>query len=269
MKKYTKWVRYVLGVIKTNALLNFANFYYRNMKQINRVIYFMYLSEKFKNKFKMQYELNLNSGVLETQEGIKIDFQTIDPIIFFETYCFRIHDEPEIYEVGKTMLDVGANVGDTALLYASKGCEVYSLEPNPKYYSKMLKNIDLNPSLKNKIIPIKAAIGKDINSEEYGGYISYTISNFLKQQKLESVDYLKVDIKPNEKYITVEDLKKVKNALAIEYANEDEKELKELIVKIKKAGFEKIRTFQHSTDSKADIKKVGIVVGYRLYQKNE
>ena len=51
----------------------------------------------------------------------------------------------------KIIVDIGGNIGDTALQFAKQGAEVYSFEPVPPIYDIALKNIDLNPDLKDKI----------------------------------------------------------------------------------------------------------------------
>ena len=56
----------------------------------------------------------------------------------------------------KTVVDIGASVGDTAVFFAGNGAkQIYALEPFPKSYEKALENISLNGfdnliSLKNE-----------------------------------------------------------------------------------------------------------------------
>jgi len=56
------------------------------------------------------------------------------------------------------VLDIGAYVGDTALYYARRGAFVVAVEPLPDNYNFMLRNLELNPTLKARIIPINAAV---------------------------------------------------------------------------------------------------------------
>ena len=51
----------------------------------------------------------------------------------------------------KTVIDIGGNIADTALMFAKEGAEVYAFEPVPPIYEHALENIDLNPDLKNNI----------------------------------------------------------------------------------------------------------------------
>ena len=49
------------------------------------------------------------------------------------------------------IIDIGSNVGDTALDFASKGLIVYGFEPVRELYEISLKNAQLNPHLKDRI----------------------------------------------------------------------------------------------------------------------
>ena len=100
-------------------------------------------------------------------DGAKIYFDFFDPAVVTETWLY------EIYFLGHDLskwfiLDVGAYIGDTALYYAKRGAFVVAVEPLPSHYEDMLKNIELNPDLKSKIIPINVAIGSEDGYAEFG-----------------------------------------------------------------------------------------------------
>jgi len=77
---------------------------------------------------------------------------------------------------GKEVVDVGANIGDTAIYFAVNGAKhVYAFEPYPFSYKIALKNIKLN-KLEKKVTLLNEAIGKenktiyiDENYENTGG----------------------------------------------------------------------------------------------------
>ncbi|MFP3257413.1 MAG: FkbM family methyltransferase [Candidatus Nanopusillus acidilobi] len=59
------------------------------------------------------------------------------------------------------ILDVGGEVGDTALYFALKGAKkVIVIEPFPNNYEYLVKNINYN-NFQDKIIPINAMVGKE------------------------------------------------------------------------------------------------------------
>jgi FkbM family methyltransferase len=95
--------------------------------------------------------------LLRMPDGILLTIESFDPTIIAETWLYDIHflgfDLSDWF-----VLDIGAFVGDTALYYARRGAFVVAVEPLPSNYETMLRNLELNPELKPRIIPINAAI---------------------------------------------------------------------------------------------------------------
>ena len=85
-------------------------------------------------------------------EDIKIYNPTIYPLneIFME-YFVDYYNDFDIDYKDRIIIDIGANSGDTALYFASKGATVYGFEPVREYYEMALKNFDLNPDLSKNI----------------------------------------------------------------------------------------------------------------------
>ena len=99
-----------------------------------------------------EFLLRMPDGILLT-----INSYSFNPLIIAETWLYDIHflgfDLSDWF-----VLDIGAFVGDTALYYARRGAFVVAVEPLPSYYEAMLRNLELNPELKSRIISINAAI---------------------------------------------------------------------------------------------------------------
>lgn len=77
--------------------------------------------------------------------------------IIFESFLYGYYDY--IYcSDGEHLIDIGANVGDTAIYFANKGYNVFAFEPLPHICEIAKKNIDLNPTLKEKICFINKAV---------------------------------------------------------------------------------------------------------------
>lgn len=117
-------------------------------------------------------------------------------------------------------IDVGANIGSTALAWAhatSVG-KIFALEPHPDTYRRLLKNTELNDATRI-IFPRQIAVGaKDgeirlFISEEgsmamkpgiykwQGREISsplITLDTFIKKEHITSIDILKIDIEGSE-----------------------------------------------------------------------
>ncbi|MFP3190536.1 MAG: FkbM family methyltransferase [Thermoproteota archaeon] len=96
---------------------------------------------------KLRYKLKI-----ETREGVG-DWETV---FLKEEYKWLIEGQKD-----PIILDVGGEVGDTALYFALKGAKkVIVIEPFPNNYEYLVKNINYN-NFQDKIIPINAMVGKE------------------------------------------------------------------------------------------------------------
>ena len=101
-----------------------------------------------------------NDSLLRMPDGILLTLGSFDPLVLAETWLYKIHFLGFDLS-GWFVLDVGAYIGDTALYYAKRGAFVVAIEPLPSNYNAMLRNIELNPDLKPRIIPINIAISSE------------------------------------------------------------------------------------------------------------
>jgi FkbM family methyltransferase len=107
------------------------------------------------------WEIDPTSEVITIPNGIRITLDSvIDPVVIAETFVYDIHFMgPSL--AGQVIVDVGANVGDTALYFANLGARVIAYEPDPSNFAKLLRNLRLNPELAAKISPHNEAVGPD------------------------------------------------------------------------------------------------------------
>ena len=89
---------------------------------------------------------------------------------------------------GKVVIDVGANIGDTAIYFALNGAKhVYAFEPFPYSYKLLLKNIRSN-GLGSKITPINEGCGGVSSyisvSEDYESHGSSALRSSRKGKKV-------------------------------------------------------------------------------------
>ncbi len=231
-------------------LVKYGKQYHNRIRIINHL---NYLSTQLKDG--MTIGVNIKKGIIISDDGIKFYIEKIQPEIFFETFGAKIHD---VFGNGngEILIDAGACFGDSSLFYAKRNFKVYAIEPNPTNYAAMLENIKLNPNLKNRITTLHEAIGPNgqidfsIRSGGiYGGGTletnkgriikikSVTLATLLKRQKLKYCDYLKMDCKGGERYLTTKDLQKVRKAIKIEYSYNDKEDTKKLINIVKNSGF--------------------------------
>jgi len=210
------------------------------------------------------FELN-GKKVIELESDLRFYLDSITPGIIIEAFIQKIHNVETSEDLkGKTVVDVGAECGDTAIFYANKGAIVYSFEPVKAHYDAMVRNISLNPRLAKQITPINAAIGKDgilkfyqsdkADIAEAASFVynvhgedvkisdvkGYSLKSAYSEFGLKQIDLLKMDCKGCEYFLSESDLENV-SSMKIEYLNyDDSHKLEELLGKIKNAGFQYI-----------------------------
>ncbi len=89
--------------------------------------------------------------ITNLEDGNKIKFHNNEVFTIFESFFYGEYEFVPYCEDEKILIDIGANIGDTALYFANKGYDVYAFEPLPQICEIAYKNIDLNPNLKERI----------------------------------------------------------------------------------------------------------------------
>lgn len=131
--------------------------------------------------------------------------------------------EPEMVSLFKTLiqpndtvLDIGANIGCTSLLFGDLAQQVYSFEPSPTTHRWLVENVQ-RAKLKN-VKPINLGLGKDAGTFELtfepnnrsGGFVSNLTSacdghqvekitiargdDFIREHQIAKVDFIKIDV---------------------------------------------------------------------------
>ena len=137
--------------------------------------------------------------------------------LIIEQYIEDLYRLEGVMLEGKTVIDIGANLGDATLLFASKGANVIAFEPVRVTFSRLLKNIQENSFGKkikvfnvglsdcNKVIQIKIDPSNTIgfsfefeNKNKTGKLNNETVElvdciNFLSENGINKCDILKVD----------------------------------------------------------------------------
>jgi FkbM family methyltransferase len=95
--------------------------------------------------------------------------------IIFENFIGGAYND--IVVDNKTVVDIGAGVGDTSILFALKGAKrVIALEPFFNLFKKAMINVKIN-NLENKILLLNAALGSsdDVVCTEFGDVLKYRV----------------------------------------------------------------------------------------------
>jgi len=162
----------------------------------------------FSNIFKISDEIYCYSKYL-------LPINHFEPSVFADQYGLRKISDPE-YFADKCIIDVGAFIGDSALILSPlTSSKLYAFEATSKYYDLLEKTIKLN-GLKN-VIPIHAALGAEcgrttisvagscstfltpnIEPEDTEEVRMITLDSFVEENGLE-VGLIKVDIEGYER----------------------------------------------------------------------
>ena len=156
------------------------------------------------------------------------------PEILEEIYLKKVYDPYLLGKTDLTILDVGANIGLTSFFFKDFG-KVYSLEPSKIHFDTLSELIKYN-KIEN-VIPVKVALSNSIgktrfyhndnstmfsmedkvnNKGDFEEVDTTTLEEFIKVNKIENIDLLKLDTEGSESKIIVSDgFKNVANKIKV------------------------------------------------------
>lgn len=140
-------------------------------------------------------------------------------------------------EKGDYVIDGGACYGDTALYFAAKGAEkVFSFEFLDENIDIFDKNMQMNPHFKDKITFVAQPLGqisgeklyaisngpgtsvRDVETEGAKMFETISIDDFVEQNNIEKIDFIKLDVECSEVPVlkgAIKTIQKFKPKLAI------------------------------------------------------
>lgn len=147
----------------------------------------------------------------------------MDFVSIRETFVELEYDFPYTNNLPSTILDLGANIGDTAIFYAIlfPNARIHAVEPNSHVFQKLLANTKQFPN----ILCHNCAVGNQTrlvdfsySDSHFGGSIvyrrhninvekvqMYSLSDFSQKVGVNSLDVLKFDIEGAEEFILKDD----------------------------------------------------------------
>ena len=194
-------------VLDLSKILDFPNkikFYYYIFSAVIIRYFGFKLNQTIKFKILgLVYEVSIGKGELDIiyHTNVKNDYMQFNNFIpSSEAVC----------------IDIGANIGSTSLIWAKSvnDAKIYAIEPHPVTYERLERNIKFNKA-NNKIFPRQLAVGttdgdmvlfvsdegtmamKPDNYKWKGREItvpSITLDSFIKNEKISTIDILKIDI---------------------------------------------------------------------------
>ena len=197
-----------------------------------------------------------------------------DAIAFFENYFLKVNNPNKKFEIKNDdiVIDIGAHIGYFTMYAANNANQgtVYSIEPYKESFEILKKNLKLNNITNVKTF--NAAISKvtkeitlyiDKNNEignsifrtnnttESKKINSFNLDDFVKNNKIEKIDFLKLDCEGAEFEILLnfnkELMKKIKKISAEIHENNNTHSLDELVIFLRKNNFE-VSTSNMSND---------------------
>ncbi len=224
LKKTKNWTSILLfraGLIKTCRIIFKDNDYLDvGNHKLNWVVFLMIIRLKHNlDKFELEYINRNNLIITITKNSIKFlvnDITIRDTLIVIEEQFVQdLYRVKNFSLVGQTVVDVGANIGDSSILFASKGAKVFAFEPVPSTYANLVENIKVN-NYSSMIYPYNVGLS-DRNEEitvriNLYNSLSFSLSKnefnintnaekiklvetigFLRQNNIIKCDILKID----------------------------------------------------------------------------
>ncbi|MBM9589083.1 FkbM family methyltransferase [Leptospira sp. 201903075] len=169
--------------------------------------------------------LGFSKHRLINRNGIfyKVDLsEGIDLSIFlFGSFQSHVWKLSKLEREPKVIFDIGANIGSIALPFAKQFTNsiVHAFEPTYYAFEKLNENLNLNPDLKKRIVPVQVFLSdenKEINDNAvysswkvdgskqdhpiHGGILQkatnkqITLDSYVKEENIQTVDLMKIDV---------------------------------------------------------------------------
>jgi len=159
---YKNWVHVLYSLRRKKKIIEVSLRNGKTFRAPYETVYFINKVAK-RNQYRIYAFFDINSGVLEfTYEGRQVKLKHYQNGILSGDYdvFLGIYDFLEPIK-GNTVVDVGANIGDSTLYFAVKGASrILALEPYKYPYNMLVENVKLNNFDKN-VITINAGYGED------------------------------------------------------------------------------------------------------------
>jgi FkbM family methyltransferase len=112
-------------------------------------LYNVLLADRKKSSRDYEIEINFNEGasrifpIGQTNHAVMTLLDSIDNGDIFGIFADREYQELVVN--GKTVVDIGANIGDSVLYFLMRGAKrVIAIEPYPRNYQTASKNVEIN-----------------------------------------------------------------------------------------------------------------------------
>jgi FkbM family methyltransferase len=194
-----------------------------------------------------------NPNDVVQREHVRGDFYEIDDLEYHRS----------LIPVGATVVDVGANVGNHSVYYAccTRAVRVVAIEACPECFTKLQRNIEINPLARKKCQTINSGVGEktgratlrpgppdnsgltQLTLEDSGPIEIVTLDSLIPEER--EVTLLKIDVEGMESAVlrgATESLREHRPVLSIECRVGREAEITQLLDEHR---YRRERTFWH------------------------
>jgi FkbM family methyltransferase len=133
------------------------------VKKWRRAIRHNLISKRMQLRELVDYGCKIDSDILTTPQGIRIDIsETLDNPLYSVIEVFVRSEYDLNIKKDSILIDIGMNRAAASLFFAMNESikKIYAYEPFKPTFEMAKKNLDLNPVLSKKIIPLNFGLGK-------------------------------------------------------------------------------------------------------------
>lgn len=147
------------------------------------------------NSFHILYDNEEIIFIIDNEIKLIADkYSLVDTLVLIkEQFCDDYYRMKKRTLKNKKVVDIGANIGDAAILFGKKGATVYSFEPISLAFQIMLRNVSIN-NLNEQIYMFNVALS-DHNEILEVEYNPYAIGGFSTENQEDGNDIFKETIK--------------------------------------------------------------------------
>lgn len=238
-KVYKNWVKILYSKKRKQKIINVILRNGNKLSVPSELVYFM--KELAIMNFSDGFSFDKDSEVFQfSYEGKKVNMKFYHNGIFNGEFTAFFGDYIFLEPIsGSTVIDIGANIGDSAVYFALRGAaKILALEPYKWSYTMLVENVSIN-NFNENVVTLNSAYGKDgfIELEdtftdigtvlkEYNGGIKtpiLSLKTILKQysNELKGELLLKMDCEGCEYNILEENKETIRqfNRIVVEYHN--------------------------------------------------
>jgi FkbM family methyltransferase len=115
-----------------------------------------------------------------------------------ETYVLDIYRTMDLLKIGDVVVDIGAGIGDFAVLASRKASKVLAIEPNHDDYLLLERNLRNNGCNNVDAVEKGVAAREGLESIKFGdreySFTTDRLASIVQESKISEIDFLKMDI---------------------------------------------------------------------------